>query len=66
MINWGLFVQVAIVIGLFVMPGALLAPEGYRLFVGWVLWCLLYALTGVAIILGARLESIEKVLKQTR
>jgi len=66
MIDWGLSIQTAIVIGLFVMPGALLAPEGYQLFVGWILWCVLYSLAGVAILLGNRLEAIEEALKQTR
>jgi hypothetical protein len=44
MIKWGLAIQVAIVVGLFVVPGALAAPEGYRLFVGLILWYVLYSL----------------------
>lgn len=66
MIKWGLAIQVAIVVGLFVVPGALAAPEGYRLFVGLILWYVLYSLAGVAIVLGDRLVAIEEALKRTR
>lgn len=66
MVKWGLATQVAIVVDLFVVPGALAAPEGYRLFAGLILWYAIYSLAGVAIVLGDRLVAIEEALKQTR
>jgi hypothetical protein len=66
MINWVVAIHLAIVTGLVVLVPALLAPQGYGLFVGAVLWEVLYSLAGVAIVLGDRLQAIEEALRQTR
>ena len=64
MCNKNVAMQLGIVMGVFVLPAAILAPDGYQLFVGLLLWNVLYMVVGVAIFLADRLRAIEETLKQ--